>query len=255
MLKRERRGSWKGEEWVGRVTVARQPILGSDSYSTPSCTTSLHKQSFPFSLWRKQHSWELTAAGATAQTHICNLCAHVLAWSHVCRHQRATEAHGALFWPHPCSGIWLQSASSERHSASHVTSGASALVEGRGAAGAPYSATGCARSANLLIPGKRQYSVSYQLHCSQTGSPSHVCSLARPEERENAGNSLHSWQEEIITLWAWGWNSAKPGVVIRSAFFWGGGVLSFRRSQKVKAQCGHFNIQLEVNIGRNVRTR
>lgn len=46
----------EGKKWVGRVTVTRQPILGPESYSTPSCTTSLHKQSFPFSLRRKQHS-------------------------------------------------------------------------------------------------------------------------------------------------------------------------------------------------------
>ena len=77
-------GAWtggrgeKGVEWVGRVTVARQPILGSDSYSTPSCTTTLHKQSFPFSLWHKQHSWELTAAGDRAP-HTCThryTCTH-----------------------------------------------------------------------------------------------------------------------------------------------------------------------------------
>lgn len=59
----------KGLEWVERVTEARQPMHESYSYSTPSCTTTLHKQSFPFSLRHKQHSWELTATGRRANAH------------------------------------------------------------------------------------------------------------------------------------------------------------------------------------------
>lgn len=67
---RELEGGQKGLEWVGRVTVARQPILGSASSSTPSCTTTLHKQSFPFSRWHKPHSWEMTASRDRGNTHL-----------------------------------------------------------------------------------------------------------------------------------------------------------------------------------------
>ena len=112
-------GGEKGVEWVGRVTVARQPILGSDSYSTPSCTTTLHKQSFPFSLWHKQHNWELTAAGDREHPHTHT---HVQTHTHTHTHtayvhmfrQRATCAvinkqtdPETFGFPCPCSGMRL----------------------------------------------------------------------------------------------------------------------------------------------------
>lgn len=102
------RGEEKGVEWVGRVTVVRQPILGSDSYSTPSCTTTttLHKQSFPFSLWHKQHSWDLTAAGDRTRTHTHAAYVHMFRRRATCM---TINKHKLRCFRCPCLGMWAES--------------------------------------------------------------------------------------------------------------------------------------------------
>lgn len=97
-VKRERRG---GEEWVGRVTVARQPILGSDSYSTP-CTNRAFLS--PFDTNNIAEGWLLLEQPHThtpTHTVICDVCTCF------------SKEPGMLFWPHPHAGMWLQPAESD----------------------------------------------------------------------------------------------------------------------------------------------